>query len=132
MKKTIREINYKELAEFLQTLKASDFSRPSTYEDVGNDIKIKIGYSIDDLDRFYDNKKIPADQVIHYGTSFLIDAVGNDLSIVILSRRKYKLPTGRLIRAKFDRTLVDDCKKLYGTPLNGYWMIPDRFFVTEK
>ncbi len=85
---------------------------------------------MDDIEFFKkDLSKIPKDQIIHYGMPFLVDALGNDLSIVILSRRKYKLPTGRVIRAKYDSMNIDDCRKQYGTPLNGYWVIPQQFII---
>lgn len=49
--------------------------------------------------------------------------LGNDISIVILSKRKHKLPNGRVVRAKYVTTIIDDCRSIYGTPLNGYWKI---------
>jgi len=60
---------------------------------------------------------------------FLVDALGNDLSICFLSRRKYKLPDGRVIRSKFYTTIIEDCRGLWGTPLNGYWVIPSQFIT---
>ena len=90
---------------------------------------MKEGHSIDDIEFFkMDKSKITLDTVIDYGTPFLVDAIGNDLSIIVQTKKKYKLPNnGRAIKGKFDRTLIDDCRKLYGTPLNGYWIIPQRF-----
>jgi hypothetical protein len=94
---------------------------------------MKQGHSIDDIIFFkMDRTKITLDTLIDYGTSFLVDVLGNDLSIVVQTKRKYKLPNGRVIRGKLDRTLIDDCRKLYGTPLNGYWIIPDRFLIEIK
>ena len=74
-----------------------------------------------------EKSKIRLDQVIEYGQPFLVDAIGNDLSVCMLTRRKFKLPTGRVVNAKFDRTIIDDCRSVYGTPLNQYYVIPDIF-----
>ena len=76
-----------------------------------------------------DKSKILLETVINYGEPFLVDALGNDLSIVILSKRGYKLPTGRVIKAKFVTTIIGDCRSLFGTPLNGYWKIPSQFLT---
>lgn len=119
------EIKYKELTEYLKTLSESDFQRNWNKNP---DAKIKEGHSISDIEYFnIDKSKITLDTVIDFGMPFLVDAIGNDISIVVLTKRKYKLPTGRAINAKFDRTLIDDCRMIYGTPLNGYWVIPERF-----
>jgi len=124
------KIKYKELAEYLITLNEKDFQ---TNWNKNPECKIKEGHSIEEIELFKSDKsKITLDTVIFYGYPFLVDAIGNDLSIVILSKRKYKLPTGRLVHAKFDRTLIDDCRKTYGTPLNGYWIIPDNFLEAIK
>ena len=120
-----KQIKYKELTDYLKTLKYDDFQR---IWNRGVDVPIKKGYSIFDIEFFkMDKSKITLDKVIYFGSPFLVDAVGNDLSIVIQTKRKYKLPTGRAVNAKFDRTLISDCRALYGTPLNGYWIIPERF-----
>lgn len=120
------KIRYIELTQYLKTLKDKDFQRNWNKNP---DAPMKEGHSISDIEFFkMDKYKIKSDTVIDYGTPFLVDALGNDLSIIIQTRRKYKLPNnGRLIQGKFDRTLIDDCRTLYGTPLNGYWIIPDRF-----
>ena len=119
------EIKYKELTDYLKTLKDEDFQRNWNKNP---DATMKEGHSIMDIEFFkMDKSKITLDTLIDYGTPFLVDAVGNDLSIIILSKRKYKLPTGRAVNAKFDRTLISDCRALYGTPLKGYWIIPQRF-----
>ena len=121
------EIKYKELTDFLKTLKDKDFQKNW---DKNTDAPMKEGHSIDEIEYFKtDKSKIPLEKVINYGEPFLVDALGNDLSIVILSKRRYKLPTGRAINAKFDRTLIADCRSQYGTPLNGYWIIPKRFLA---
>jgi hypothetical protein len=122
------KIKYKELTEYLKTLKESDFQRNRHNPDAA----MKEGHSIDDIIFFkMDKSKITLDTVIDYGAPFLVDALGNDLSIIIQTKRKYKLPNGRAVKGKFDRTLINDCRKLYGTPLNGYWIIPDRFLIAQ-
>ena len=121
-----RQIKYEELREYLKTLKKTDFDRSDGSKGI-----IKEGYSVDDL-IFYKNVTIPVEQVIFNGMPFLVDILGNDLSVVVLTKRKYKLPTGRVVKAKFDKTIIEDCTKTYGTPLNGYWIIPDRFFINDK
>ena len=119
------EIDFKGLENYLKTLSYSDIE---TNWQKPKNAKLIEGHSIDEIEYFKtDKSKIPLEKVINYGEPFLVDALGNDLSIVILSKRKYKLPTGRAINAKFDRTLISDCRALYGTPLNGYWIIPKRF-----
>ena len=126
------EIKYEELTDYLKTLSDKDFQRNWNKNP---DAPMKEGHSISDIEYFkMDKSKIPLDTVIDLGTPFLVDAIGNDLSIIILTKRKYKLPTGRAVNAKFDRTLISDCRKLYGTPLNGYWIIPKQFLklLSEK
>ena len=119
------EIDFKGLGNYLKTLSYSDIE---TNWQKPKNAKLIEGHSIDEIEYFKtDKSKIPLEKVINYGEPFLVDALGNDLSIVILSKRKYKLPTGRAINAKFVRTLISDCRLLYGTPLNGYWIIPKRF-----
>ena len=119
------EIDFKGLGNYLKTLSYSDIE---TNWQKPKNAKLIEGHSIDEIEYFKtDKSKIPLEKVINYGEPFLVDALGNDLSIVILSKRKYKLPTGRAINAKFVRTLISDCRSLYGTPLNGYWIIPKRF-----
>ena len=119
------EIDFKGLENYLKTLSYSDIE---TNWQKPKNAKLIEGHSIDEIEYFKtDKSKIPLEKVINYGEPFLVDALGNDLSIVELTKRKYKLPTGRAINAKFDRTLISDCRALYGTPLNGYWIIPKRF-----
>jgi len=119
------QIDYKGLENYLKTLKDSDIE---TNWNKPENAKLIEGHSILDIEYFKtDKSKIPLEKVINYGEPFLVDALGNDLSIVILSKRKYKLPTGRAIHAKFVTTIIDDCSEIYGTPLNGYWKIPNQF-----
>ena len=119
------EIKYKELIDFLKTLKDEDFQRNWNKNP---NAPMKEGHSIDDIEFFkMDKSKITLDTLIDYGTPFIVDALGNDLSIIVQTKKKYKLPNGRVVKGKFDRTLINDCRKLYGTSLNGYWIIPQRF-----
>ncbi len=117
------EIKYDELKEFLETL---------TYRGIKDGDLVKA-HARNDIDYFYktdeDKSKITLNQVIEYGMPYLVDAVGNDLSICILTKRKYKLPTGRVVASKFDRTIIDDCRKVFGSCLNDCFVIPDRFIV---
>ncbi len=120
------EIKYKELEAFLRTL---------NYRGIKDGSLIKA-HARNDIDYFYDTdeekSKITLNQVIEYGMPFLVDAVGNDLSVCILTKRKYKLPTGRVVKMDFDRTIIDDCRKAFGSPVNGYYVIPDRFLSQIK
>lgn len=124
------EIDYKGLEKYLESLKYSEIE---TNWQKPENAKLIEGHSIDEINFFKtDKSKIPLEKVINYGEPFMVDALGNDLSIVILSKRKYKLPTGRTINAKFVTTIIEDCRKLFGTPLNGYWKIPIEFIKPIK
>ncbi|OWP86663.1 hypothetical protein BWK60_07735 [Flavobacterium covae] len=119
------EIDFKGLENYLKSLRYSDIE---TNWQKPKKAKLIKGHSIEEIEYFKtDKSKIPLEKVINYGEPFLIDALGNDLSIVILSKREYKLPTGRKIHAKFVTTIIDDCREIYGTPLSGYWKIPNNF-----
>ena len=118
-------IDYKGLEEYLKSL---SYSEIETDLDKPENPKLIKGYSMDDIEYFkIDVEKYAKESIIEYTQPFLVDALGNDLSIVILSKRGYKLPTGRVINAKFVITIVEDCRATYGTPLNGYWIIPSQF-----
>ena len=124
------QIKYKELTAFLKTLKDKDFQKDWNKNPSA---PMKEGHAVSDIEFFnMDKSKITLDTVIYYGMPFLVDVIGNDLSIIILTKRKYRLPTGRTINAKFDTTLIYNCRKLYGTPLNGYWIIPEQFLNISK
>ncbi len=124
------KIKYKELSEFLSALNRSDFDRDWQNN---NDVKMKKGFAMDDIEYFKkDISKIPTDQIIDYGMPFLVDAIGNDLSVCTLQRREFKLPTGRLVRMKLRETIIHDCHQNYGTALNGYWIIPSEFIEKLK
>ena len=117
------KIDYKGLKEFLETL---------TYRSIKDGALVKA-HARNDIDFFYrtdeDKRKIALNQIIEYGQPFLVDAIGNDLSVCILTKRKYKLPTGRVVRMKLDSTIIDDCRTVFGSPVNNYYVIPDQFIV---
>jgi hypothetical protein len=122
------EIDFKALENYLKSLSYSDIE---TNWQKPENAKLIEGHSIEEIEYFKtDKSKIPLEKVINYGEPFLVDALGNDLSIVILSKRGYKLPTGRVIKARFVTTIIEDCRSLFGTPLNGYWKIPSQFIKT--
>lgn len=124
------EIDYEGLKGYLQTLKETDFQNDCGRNPNGIILK---GFDIEDKEYYgVEWDLIPESQIIKIGQPFLVDAIGNDLSICKNARRGYKLPTGRIINAKFDRTIIDDCRKIYGTPLNNYWIIPEQFIKYSK
>ena len=117
------KIDYKGLKDFLETL---------TYQSIKDGALIKA-HARNDIDFFYktneEKSKITLNQVIEYGHPFLVDAIGNDFSVCVLTKKKHKLLTGRLVSMKFDTTIISDCKKVLGSPVNGYYIIPERFIV---
>ena len=118
-------IDYQGLEKYLKSLKYSQIETPWNKSE---GLKLIEGFSIAEIEYFKSDKsKIPLSKVIIYGEPFLIDALGNDLSIVILSKKKYKLPNGRVIKSKFVKTIIYDCRSIFGTPINGYWKIPSQF-----
>ena len=122
------EIDYTGLTKFLKSLKLKDF------EQYNNKVcKIEQGYSVNEIELHkMDKTMIRYSQVINNNDYFLVDALGNDLSIIILTRKKYKLPSGRVILGKFHKTIISDCREQYGSPLNGYWKIPDKFLIKKE
>ena len=122
-------IDCKGLESYIRNLKLDQIER--TWHKPENPLLIEA-VAMDDIEWFKkDVSKIDKSKIIDYGMPFLVDALGNDLSICFLSRRKYKLPDGRVICSKFYTTIIEDCRELYGTPLNGYWVIPSQF-ITKK
>lgn len=117
------EINFQELKQYLQALKYSDIE--TDWHKPANP-KLISGKSVGDIE-YFRVKNVPDEKIIRYGEPFLVDALGNDLSILILTKKRYRLPSGRVVNAKFVTTVVDDCRSLFGTPLNGYWKIPSQF-----
>jgi hypothetical protein len=124
------EIDYIGLEKYIKTLKyfeiETTWNKPKTP-------KLIEGVSIVDLEYFKtDILNIPHEKIIQHGDPFLVDILGNDLSIVILSKKMYKQPNGRVVNAKFVKTIITDCRTLFGTPLNGYWKIPNQFMTKLK
>jgi len=60
-----------------------------------------------------DKSDITLDTVIFWNCPFLVDAIGNDLSVCTLTKRKYKIE-GRLVGMKLDRTIIYDAKETFG------------------
>ena len=124
------DIDYKNLEIYLKSLYYREDIE--TNHNKPKNPKLIEGHAMDDIEYFnVDSHKYNSTSIIAYGEPYLVDALGNDLSIVICSRRKYKLPNGRLVNAKFVTTIIDDCREVFGTPLNGYWKIPPQF-IKEK
>ena len=122
------EVKYKELEAYLTSLPEKEFQN-KMYNPNGI---IKEAELMNDIERF---KMAPSslklNQIVDYGMPFLVDALGNDLSVCFLSRRKYKLPTGRVVSMKLGETVVSNCRKVFGTPLNGCWVIPPQFIIAK-
>ena len=129
------EIDIVGLTEFLFSLKLEDIEKQNTnnrLEDklLNKTYKLIETNTIRDIDRFdFDKSKITLDRVVFYDEPFLVDKIGNDLSIVILTKRRYKDNFGNVGFCKLVTTVVNDCNKLYGTSLNGYWKIPEQFII---
>jgi hypothetical protein len=121
-------IDTKGLKSYLESLKETDFRDEDGGRGTNPSGIIKRAQTRDDIEFFkMDKSKITLDCFIDYGMPFLCDVLGNDLSIVELSRKKHKMQNGRVLRMKFIATVIKDCRKTYGTCLNGYWIIPDQF-----
>lgn len=116
-------IDYDGLSEYLHNL---------TYTDILQGVleEAHIRYEVNDY-KFAKKGRITLNQLIDYGDPFLVDVLCNDISVCIHTKRKYKLPTGRAVRMKLDRTIITDCQKVLGSPINGYWVIPEQF-LTEN
>lgn len=120
-------IDFDGLQKYLETLKESDFQAADGNSLTNPNGIIKQAYTFDEFG--FNKKDVPISQVIKFGQPFLCDALGSDLSVIELSKRKYKLPTGRAINSKYIKTVVSDCWKIYKTALNGYWCIPSQFIT---
>ena len=115
------KIDYIGLETFLRRKDAEAFKG-------GHDAEIKPAKTVDDIKRFkLDRSKIKLSSIISVGMPYLIDSLGNDLTIVQSTNRNFKNPKGRLMRSKHVKTIILDCRKIYGISLNGMWVIPDRF-----
>lgn len=112
------EIDYDGLKKYLCKLDKYDFRNQNV---------ILEAHSIDDILFFGYKGEAQPEQIVDYGQCFMTDLVGGQLNIVKLTRRKYKTPTGRLVRARLIHTIIENCQKQFGTPINGYWVIPKQF-----
>lgn len=123
------EIDYKGLEQYLMALERSeietDWNKPENP-------KLIEGHTLKDVEFFKTHGKYQQETIIQYGEPFLVDALGNDLSVVMLTRRRYKLPTGRIINGIFITTIIDDCRAVFKSPLNGVWKIPKQFIKPHK
>jgi len=122
------DIDYEGLSKFLHSL---------TYRGIMDDNLLTKAQTRDDIDYFHADdeeykKSIDPKTIVEYGEPFLVDVLGNDLSVCKLTRRGFKLPTGRVVRCKLIKTIISDCRAVLGSPTNGYWVIPDKFIVKKK
>jgi len=123
-------IDFEGLKHYLENINADVFEQTEGRNCNDSVVKgfVKKAKTINEINHFKtDKSKITLDRVIFYGMPFLCDVLGNDLSIIELTKRSYKQPNGRVIPAKFIKTIIPDCHKIYGTALNGYWVIPELF-----
>ena len=69
---------------------------------------------------FHDFPNIPK------GEYFLCDLIGNTVDLCKKTDREYKVPiTGRKEACKHITTLISNCTKQLGTPVNGCWRLPE-------
>lgn len=117
-------IDYNGLSKFLKEL---------TYHDIKEGALV-VGHARTYLNLYYTTSeeinKVDPSHIIEYGVPFLVDAIGNDLSVCTLTKRKYKI-NGRVVGMKLQKTIIDNCNSVYGSPINNCFLIPDRF-VTKK
>lgn len=111
-------INFDKLRKYLKSLTYEDFRKSNLPNN-----KVKQAHTVDDV-YIFGMDKIEKNTLVNYGEYFLVDILGNDLTVVKLTKKKYKTPKGRLVRAKIILTIIDDCKKQYGSCINGYFHIP--------
>lgn len=107
-------MDFEKIKEYLLNLKKEDFENG----------KLKKAHTIQDVEYFKLDNDLEDFEVINYGEYFLVDILGNDLTIVKNTKKRYKTPNGRVVNAKIIKTIIEDCRKVYGTPLNGYWIVP--------
>jgi len=123
-------IDITKLRKYLENLKETDFRDADGRRGTNPNGIIKRAETIDEIELFeMDKSKITLDCVINYNMPFLCDVLGNDLSIVELTKKTNKMPNGRKLKLKFVETVIRDCHEIYGTALNGYWIIPKEFFI---
>lgn len=116
------KIDYCGLEQYLSKINRLDIE--TTWQNPGNPLLVEGLLQID-AESFEPVREIG----IAYGEPFLCDLLGNDLSIGVHTRRRYKLPNGRAVNCIFDRTIIADCRCQYGNPLNGVWQIPSQFLT---
>lgn len=119
----MENIDFKKLEQYLKSLTYKDFTNAGL-----ENSKIKKAHTVDDVLRFGGYDKIEKGTLVNYGEYFLVDILGNDLTVVRLSKKKYKTPRGRLVAAKIVKTIIEDCNKLYGSCINGYFHIPKEYY----
>ena len=115
----MNSINYEKLENYLKNLTYKDFTNAGL-----KNSKVKKAHTVDDVLRFGGYDKIEKGTLVNYGEYFLVDILGNDLTVVMLTKKKYKTPNGRKKKKKIILTLIHDCKKQYGSCINGYFHIP--------
>jgi len=111
-------IDFKKLKIYLESLTYKDFVNARMDSE-----KVKLAHTVDDVYRF-GMDKIEKNTLVNYGEYFLVDILGNDLTVVKLTKKKYKTPKGRAVKAKIILTIINDCRKQYGSCINGYFHIP--------
>lgn len=120
-------IDYIKLEKYLKSLTYKDFVNIKMDSSI-----VKEAHTVDEILRFGYSGKIEKGSIVNYGEYFLVDVLGNDLTVVKLTRRKYKTPKGRMVKAKIIKTIIDDCKKQYGSCINGYFHIPKDCYIGVK
>lgn len=118
------KIDYAGLEQYVKQYNYGDFIDGKVF---------KTGHTRREIDFFnIDTSSLEKSRIIEQGMPFLVDIIGNDLSVVFAMSRKYKSPNGRMVYAKFDKTIIKDCRKQFGSCLSGYWIIPDNFIEKIK
>lgn len=113
------KVDYEGLEKFLRSLTKEQFKEQILEANLRNDI---------DFQPFQiDVSKLNPDSIIEYGMPFLVDLVGNDISVCVLTRRRLRASYHRLVQCKLKKTIIDDSLKQYGDYLNGCWVIPKEF-----
>lgn len=65
------------------------------------------------------------------GHLFLCDCIGNTVDLCLSTKKKYRNAAGRAVNCKVIATLIPDCCKQLGSPVNGCWMIPYNLINTH-
>ena len=98
-----QELDIEEIKKYLLNLKKDDFGSGELPECC----------TISDLKIFGIHKPIKGYHIANYGEYFLVDLIGNDISLVKLTKIEFKTPTGRMVKCKLIKTIIEDCKKTY-------------------